>query len=179
MDTSVFQRPEIIGPGMWFKIHTNAVHAITPVLKSAFAVNINKLCDSFRCKVCQPHFRLFIDTHPFINYNNMFDDRGRDIGYFKWTWELHNSVNNRLDKPCPTLEEAYNYYLDATAGTCETCGRPGSSGHSVKAALPTPVPIPHTEMRSIGSGSTSGSKVFPTTRPGPRTHVKGYRVLGK
>lgn len=133
MDTTVFTDPSIIGPGLWFNIHITAKHAVTDTLKEAFGVNINALCDNFKCMKCKPHFRKFIDTHPFKDYWNIRNAHGNDIGLFKWTWELHNQVNKFLNKYQPTLEEAYEYYSHADVGVCFDCG----SQSQAKFPLPT------------------------------------------
>ncbi|CAH6418406.1 Hypothetical protein HVR_LOCUS136 [uncultured virus] len=122
MDISIFSDPVKVGPGIWFKMHTDAVRAVTDALKEAFEINVNATCDNFKCKKCQPHFRKFIDTHPFHKYWNIIDSKGRDIGFFQWTWELHNQVNKFLDKYEPALEEAYNFFSDNDAGACFNCG---------------------------------------------------------
>ena len=123
MNISIFSDPAKIGPGMWFDIHIDGVTAITDALKQAFTININAKCDNFKCKKCQPHFREFINTHDFKNYWNIRDNKGRDIGFFKWTWELHNEVNARLGKYRPTLEEAYEFYTNPEVGACFNCGK--------------------------------------------------------
>jgi len=122
MDISIFSDPAKIGPGLWFNIHTEAIKAITDALKEAFIININALCDNFRCKKCQPHFRKFIDTHSLRNYWNIFNAKGFDIGFFTWSHELHNQVNRFLGKYEPTLEEAYNFFSDNEVGACFNCG---------------------------------------------------------
>lgn len=126
MDTSVFTDPAKIGPGIWFKIHTDAIKATNNLLKNAFIININSLCDNFKCKKCQNHFRNFIDTHPFENYWYIYDSKGRDIGFFKWSWELHNQVNRYLKKYEPSLEEAYEYFANNDLGVCFDCGHNNS-----------------------------------------------------
>lgn len=125
MDGSIFADPVKVGPGVWFKMHIDAIKAITDSLKEAFVININAVCDNFKCKkTCQPHFRKFIDTHPFTNYWNIRDVQGRDIGFFKWTHEFHNEVNRSLGKYEPTFEEAYVYFSNAEIGACFNCGSP-------------------------------------------------------
>ena len=123
MDINIYHQPHMCGSGMWYVMHTQGVVAITPAMKAAYESNTNALCDSFRCKTCQPHFRLFIDTHDIKKYFNMYDAQGRDIGCFYWSWLLHNSVNARLGKYQPTFEEAYAFYSNFGASTCSTCGR--------------------------------------------------------
>lgn len=116
METTSFDDIEKIGPGIWFKIHMDAIKAITLPLKESFVININALCNGFRCKRCQPHFRKFIDSNSLKKYFDVKD------GIFKWTWELHNDVNSRLSKYQPTYEEAYNFYFNSHIGGCLTCG---------------------------------------------------------
>lgn len=114
---------EKVGPGIWFKIHSDAIAAKTQQLKESFIININALCDGFKCKHCQPHFRKFINENPIQNYFNIKDKKGRDIGIFQWTWEFHNAVNIRLDKYQPLLEEAYDFYNNNNIGICYKCGQ--------------------------------------------------------
>lgn len=121
MDTTIFTDPVKIGPGIWFKMHIEATKATTDPSKIAFVENINAVCDNFKCLKCKTHFRKFIDTHHFRSYWSIYDDHGKDIGFFQWTWELHNQVNKFLGKYQPTLAEAYAFYTNAEAGTCATC----------------------------------------------------------
>ena len=112
-----------IGPGIWFKIHSDGIAATTQSLKESFIININALCNGFKCKHCQPHFRKYINEHPIENYFNIKNTKGIDIGIFKWTWEFHNAVNLRLGKYQPTLEESYEYFTNDTIGACHDCGQ--------------------------------------------------------
>jgi len=153
MDISIFSDPTKIGPGMWADLHIEAVYAVTDALKEAFSINTNAKCDNFRCKKCQPHFRKFIDTHPFKSYWNIRDAKGRDIGFFKWTWELHNQVNKFLSKYEPTFEEAYEFWSNSEAGACFNCGSTGLA----PMAAPIPVVI-------LGQRSTSGIVSIPEQR---------------
>jgi hypothetical protein len=137
MDTNIFTDPAKIGPGIWFTMHIDAIAANTDQLKESFVVNINALCDNFKCKKCQPHFRKFIDTHNFKDYWNLKDNRERDIGFFKWTWELHNQVNKFLNKYQPSFDEAYNYYSDSEIGACFNCGGNNVQEPLVTRAIPS------------------------------------------
>lgn len=137
MDTSIFSDPAKVGPGMWADLHIEGVHAVTDALKEAFIINTNAKCDGFRCKTCQPHFRAFIEIHPFKNYWNIKDSKGRDIGFFKWTWECHNTVNKRLNKYQPSLEEAYEFWSNNEVGACFDCGE--KSVNTKNPLLPPPL----------------------------------------
>lgn len=122
MQTDIFTDPVAVGPGIWFNMHLEAVHANTDERKRAFNFNVNRLCDNFKCNYCQKHFRQFIIDHPLKNYWGIFDKDGHDIGFFQWTWELHNQVNRRLHKYQPSLSEAYEFFTDAASGACFNCG---------------------------------------------------------
>lgn len=136
MDGSTYTDPVKVGPGLWFAIHTMAVKAVNEQLKEAFVTNINALCDAHRCTMCRTHMRKFLDSHSLKNYWHVKDHKGNDVGFFKFTWEMHNEVNRFLRKHLPTLEEAYNYYSDAEAGVCTDCG-----GVSATVAQPSVPPI--------------------------------------
>jgi hypothetical protein len=135
MDGSVFTDPAKF-QGIWFKMHIDAANAVTDPLKEAFVININALCDTFKCKKCQPHFRKFIDTHDFKQYWKIFDPKGADIGFFQWTWELHNQVNKFLGKPQPTLADAYAFYTDTELGACFSCPSSSEPPAQVSRAIP-------------------------------------------
>ena len=96
------------GKGIWFVIHTLALN--TKDKKQCFEWMINTLADNFGCEICKPHIKKFILDHPLKNYNE---------DYFKWTWELHNDVNRRLNKPTLPLEEALNIYKNMVCKNCD------------------------------------------------------------
>ena len=115
---------QLLGPGWWMKIHRDAMKATTEERKRVFEYNIEEDCNTFPCAKCKTHFRKFLDTHALKQYWQIYDNKGQDIGFFKWTWELHNQVNRFLKKYEPTLQEAYDYYNSATSTTsaCFDCG---------------------------------------------------------
>src|SRR5438270_7551943 len=92
-----------LGPGIWHVIHTLAYHANTDELKEAYISTINILCDHFGCEQCKIHLTQFINTYPFKNYFNITD------GLFKWSWELHNDVNKKLNKLQMNYETALQF----------------------------------------------------------------------
>lgn len=152
MDISGFSDMIKLGPGYWDKMHVDAVTAVTDFLKEAFIININANCDKFKCKKCQAHFRKFIDTHSFKDYWNVKDSKGRDIGFFKWTWEFHNEVNRELKKYEPTLEESYAFFSDSEIGACFNCGNETKDTKipsiEIKSSIST-VEIPEQRSRAI------------------------------
>lgn len=171
MDISIFADPVKIGPGIWFDIHTDASSAITDELKRSFIFNINVKCDHFKCKKCQPHFRHFIDSHDFKLYWSIFDSKSRDIGFFKWSWELHNQVNKVLGKLQPSLDIAYEFYITPNAGACFDCGLSPSLPSPFSSIPPSPIPeqrsraIPPilTLYRETGEGKPLPFRLVPRT----------------
>lgn len=101
-----------IGHGLWWLLHTFALQATTIELKNNYKTTVNLLCHYFPCEQCKPDFEKFILTHPLINYNKVTD------GYFKWSWELHDMVNKKLNKPSITYEEALQLYKN---NNCQNC----------------------------------------------------------
>jgi hypothetical protein len=108
------------GPGIWFVIHTLALYAKNDKAKEAFVVSINLLCDNFGCETCKPHFRKFIDTHDLKKYWHVNFDFEDDVGFFKWTWELHNEVNKKLNKPIVAFEDALYDFKNNICKNCDT-----------------------------------------------------------
>ena len=98
------------GKGIWYVVHTLALHATTEKTKESFQITIHTLCEHFGCETCKVHFKKFIDDNPLKNQN-----------YFKWTWELHNSVNRKLNKPILSLEDALAIYKNYV---CKDCDEP-------------------------------------------------------
>lgn len=128
---------EIVGPGIWFTIHTQAIKATTDLLKRAFISNINILCDNFRCNNCRQHFREFIIKYPLENYWNIKNNKKEDIGFFQWTWEFHNNVNIKLGKPTPSFGECYNYYSNTELSICLDCGNNQDNVELYSKGIPT------------------------------------------
>lgn len=114
MDIKKFSTPEVFGPGIWFMIHNQGLRANTDLKKEQYEINMQLLCDDFRCNECKTHFQKFIDSHPLIKYWK------EENGFFRWSFELHNSVNKRLGKYQPNFEEALNYFSNSNI-VCFNC----------------------------------------------------------
>lgn len=110
---------DIIGPGLWHVIHMLSLNATTDITKESFILTINTLCNNFGCDSCKPHFRQFIDDHPFKNYWHIQYKKEGDYGFFKWSWELHNSVNKRLKKQHVSFEDALFKYKNYICKDCD------------------------------------------------------------
>lgn len=106
------------GSGIWFVIHTLALHATTDILKESYILTINTLCDHFGCDTCKQHFRKFINDYPLKSYWH-FNYKGEDLGFFKWSWDLHNVVNKALKKPQISLDDAIAKYKNYICKNCD------------------------------------------------------------
>ena len=110
---------KIEGRGIWHTIHTLALYATNESLKNAFVLTMDSLAKNFACEICKPDFNKFINQHPFKNYWNL-KQKNEEIGLFKWTWELHNTINQKLGKPILSFDDAYNmtkYHV------CKNCNK--------------------------------------------------------
>lgn len=107
--------------GLWFGMHVMAVNATTPELQNAFDHYISKIAAMFKCIKCRDHFLKFMENKVLKDYRKIYRPNGVFIGYFQWTWELHNAVNKYLNKPIVPLDEAFDYYSSNDVGICEDC----------------------------------------------------------
>lgn len=94
----------------WDLIHKLAVNATTPKLKDEFEQYIKYLGDKFPCPKCRPHIKERLITHPIKNYYNIFENN-KYIGIAKWSWEFHNTVNTRNNKPTMSWNEFKQKYF--------------------------------------------------------------------
>jgi hypothetical protein len=95
----------------WDRIHKLAVNAHSDNLKEEFEKYIRYLASNFPCPRCQPHILERMLSHPIKNYYYMLDEKGRDIGLAKWSWEFHNAVNERTGKQKFSWEKFIDKYL--------------------------------------------------------------------
>lgn len=75
-----------------------------------------------KCAKCMMHFNRFLEKYPLEEYRNIKSDKGTYIGYFKWAHKLHNSVNEKLGKVCPTMDSVYKEFMDLNSHVgCIAC----------------------------------------------------------
>lgn len=102
--------PKVWGPGVWFCIHTTALHSRD--VKSAQLI-VQNIIQNLPCAKCREHALNFLEKNPFREIGLTSSD------FFKWTVDLHNKCNKWLGKPQLTVEEARNIYL--RTNVCEDC----------------------------------------------------------
>jgi len=113
--------PSTFGPGIWYCIHISARDAITEDKKRNFKNFIEKIISTLPCQTCQQHANAYYQSNPLSNFWNV-KENGNDIGLFKWAWNFHNTVNNRLNKPYMSWEVAKMLYSDDSGVCTEVCG---------------------------------------------------------
>lgn len=105
---------DYIGPGIWYMIHKSAALAIDDKNKLLFLTIIEWVKDNFPCEICRQHIQQYVVDNPPIKYFNERD------GLFIWSWEFHNVVNKRLNKPYMPYKEAYEIY-HSDNNKCSKC----------------------------------------------------------
>lgn len=109
--------PKVVGPGIWFNIHRDAYDAQTIIKQRKAIKNIKRECDIFPCPNCRQHCQDYIRDHPIEQYIGVMVN-GKPLGIFLWTWEFHNAVNARTNKPTVNWTTACGLYGINNSNTC-------------------------------------------------------------
>ena len=110
---------DIVGPGFWFAIHKLAIEAQTPEQEQFFLEFLEKVRQIFPCERCVKHMEEYLKENP-ISYNFLCHKNGIRIGYFYFSWNLHNHVNQSIGKPLMSFEEALSLYYKPKP-SCGSC----------------------------------------------------------
>lgn len=86
---------------LWDQIHSRAANATTTEQKNIYCSWIREITTKLYCPTCRTHAIEYIKNKPPENDPNLFH----------WTWEFHNNVNARLNKPIMEYTAASNKYL--------------------------------------------------------------------
>ncbi len=95
------------GNALWFLIHYiayNLPEKITPEIASSYKAFIVSLRYLIPCPECGKHM------HEYLSENVIDDFLVSNRSLFYWTWVFHNSVNKRLNKPCPSINQVVEIY---------------------------------------------------------------------
>jgi hypothetical protein len=106
--------PKIIGPGVWYTLHTLAKECDNGNTPGLFIKVLKIIVYTFKCEKCrfhavnyikknQPEFLILSNRQPCSYYINQF----------------HNTVNIRLGKPVYTHKESNRLYK--TSKNCKSC----------------------------------------------------------
>lgn len=119
-----------LGPGQWYDIHKKACRATNEEKKQHFVEFMNEVREDMRCNKCKDHLTDYMKNNAFRPYWKCVDKDGTEVGMFKWSWILHNSVNTRLGKPYLDWDTARNMYypqkrLQENSGSARICTQGG------------------------------------------------------
>lgn len=99
------------GPMIWGSMHSMAISfektqkGQPPLTRYAFENFITSIAFLLPCPECRNHF---IDN---LKLNALTDsDFESNVALFKWTWQLHNTVNKMLGKKEISFADAYDYW---------------------------------------------------------------------
>lgn len=148
----IITNPTTFGPGIWYTIHINARNAITDDSKNKFKDFIENTISNLPCHTCKQHAISYYQSNPLSDFWNV-KENGKDIGLFKWAWNFHNTVNNRLKKPYMSWEIAKMLYAEESGVCNEVCGTEDS--------IPvTPVSVTTVDQSSIASVSQKSTSIY-------------------
>lgn len=91
--------PEVWGPSMWFMFHlTAAAYPVKPTAadKAHYAAFYKSLGGVLPCMGCRKGYHAILTTDPTKPTPRTFASRD---ALFKWTVDVHNRVNAKLNKP--------------------------------------------------------------------------------
>lgn len=106
--------PRVIGPGLWFWMHSKAARAITLIAKQRLIEDIRELQEDFPCKECKGHFAEYLEHHP-----PEISLDGDEKSLFYWTVDFHNDRNAATLKAQVSYRDAEDIYFNNSV-ECET-----------------------------------------------------------
>jgi len=101
--------PEVWGPAFWFSLHNGAIRypiQPSPTWKERMKQFILGIPVMVPCEKCADHATAHLEA----NYYRMDEIVSSRSKLFEFFWEFHNFVNERLNKPKMTLDNAYKLY---------------------------------------------------------------------
>lgn len=74
---------------LWKQIHINAIKYTKSKNHQQYCTWIRELSNMMTCHICKNHMNEYFKLNP--------PELSKDL--FSWSWDFHNSVNLRLNKP--------------------------------------------------------------------------------
>lgn len=155
---NLITNPATFGPGIWYTIHINARNAVNDDTKNKFKDFIETTISNLPCHTCKQHATSYYQSNPLSDFWNV-KENGKEIGLFKWAWNFHNTVNNRLKKPYMSWEVAKMLYAEDTGVCNEVCG--ASMDDVPSSVSPANISHPHPPITPVSSqGSTQTNNLY-------------------
>jgi hypothetical protein len=101
--------PKVWGPHYWFFLHSVAItypHYPNAVTKKKYYDLIQNLDLFLPIEKISKEFSQLLEQYPITPY---LDNRE---SFVRWTWFIHNKINEKLEKPKITLETFYKEYYE-------------------------------------------------------------------
>jgi hypothetical protein len=94
-------KPAKFGPYYWGVLHLACLGGIDPAALQAL---VSMFPAILPCPACSIHFAEVLNANP-------LPDTPDPDALFKWSVDVHNIVNERLNKPLVAYEDAYRYWM--------------------------------------------------------------------
>jgi len=101
--------PEVWGTAFWFSLHNGALRypiQASPTWKERMKHFILGIPVMVPCEKCSDHATAHLEA----NYYRLDEIVSTRSKLFEFFWEFHNFVNERLNKPKMSLDDAYKMY---------------------------------------------------------------------
>ena len=125
--------PDLWGRGVWYAMHRLGIECGHTINFEVFAKAIPAIIASLPCEDCNKHANEYLRSHPITRrLMNIRDRRYGIVGPYTWTWEFHNTVNQRKGKPQLSFDDSYRLYLPDSRcqhGDCRAKNNSNSSDH--------------------------------------------------
>jgi hypothetical protein len=98
--------PQKFGPYFWGALHLACLYADDYKTLRAFVYSYTEVLP---CPACREHFAQVLSRRP-------FPVEGHNLEYFSWSVDVHNIVNQRLNKPMITYDAAFAEWVSGCDG---------------------------------------------------------------
>ena len=101
--------PEVWGPGFWFSLHNGALKypdEPAPLWKDRMKSFIIGIPVMLPCEKCAFHAAAYIESQ-YPNLDEIVKNKNTIFNFF---CNFHNIVNEKLNKPTISVEDAYKFY---------------------------------------------------------------------
>jgi len=101
--------PKVWGPHYWFFLHTISItypHHPNAVTKKKYYDLIQNLHVFLPVEKIATEFSQLLEQYPVTPY---LDNRE---SFVRWTWFVHNKINEKLQKPKISIEDFYKQYYE-------------------------------------------------------------------
>jgi hypothetical protein len=101
--------PKVWGPHYWFFLHTISItypHHPNAVTKKKYYDLIQNFHIFLPIENIATQFSDLLEQYPITPY---LDNRE---SFVRWTWFIHNKINEKLEKPKISMEEFYTKYYE-------------------------------------------------------------------